>query len=72
MKIKGIYKDSSVNTYTIENTEGKFFSFNMTPFRKVKESELKSVYPGMNANQVKPYLRNVANYIPALYGMEVE
>ena len=72
MKIRGLYTDSSVNTYTIETIDGKFFIFNITPFRKVTESELKPVYHGMNAKQVKPHLHNVADYIPALYGMEIE
>ncbi|MGM9763522.1 MAG: hypothetical protein ACI3ZQ_05845 [Candidatus Cryptobacteroides sp.] len=72
MKIKGFYSSNIANAYIIETLDGKFYIFRMTPYREVRESELKPVYQGMPEKQVKHYLHSTFDFIPSLYGMEIE
>lgn len=72
MKIRGFYNSNIANAYIIETLDGKFFAFRMTPYRKVKESELRPVYQGMSEKQVKHYLHSTFDFIPSRYGMEIE
>ena len=70
MKIKKMFKANNLqNRYVVQKCNGEYASFSVSPFRKVKDGELKSM----------PYFRAIGDnaeeaedYLYGLYGFEKE
>lgn len=68
MKIRKLYRSSNrLNTMVVQTMDGKFYYFFDTPFRKVKESELRPL-PAYIARGRQD--EEAAEYFYQFYGFE--
>ncbi len=68
MKIKKMYNPESLpDFYVIETLDGKFFRFNVTPFRKITEKDLIPIphYVAKGNNALEAF-----EFIYRFYGLE--